>query len=367
MGRVGDELPFRELAPLLIGQVVDDEQRPVGLGLGGDADDAVRVLLVGRDVHLRRRRLLVEESLGEVAQAECRPRLGERVALAQAAAEQPPRLGVREVDDEVLVDREDALVQALEQEPQTVALRLDATEGAPQLATHPVEVLREHAELVAEVVTQRRLEVAVRDRLGGRAQATQPQRDQLGEEEADDDADHAGDHACPQCLAVDGVDCLRDVGSPADRHERLAAIGDGGHEDASVGGSLDELAAGERSTHGVAFETRRRGPGSGGPEEAEPDVQLRRDAVETGRSAAARRRLLCGIEREPLAVVSKSVLRAIRELRDDDRGRGGRDDGERRSEPPPHADERPDHGESVGIAASTSGYSRSVGGTRPPS
>ena len=35
--RVGDELALGELAPLLLGEVVDDEQRPVGLGLGRDA------------------------------------------------------------------------------------------------------------------------------------------------------------------------------------------------------------------------------------------------------------------------------------------------------------------------------------------
>ena len=50
---VRDELALGQLPPLLLGQVVDDEQRPVGLGLGRDPDDAVRVLLVGRHVHLR--------------------------------------------------------------------------------------------------------------------------------------------------------------------------------------------------------------------------------------------------------------------------------------------------------------------------
>ena len=136
------------------------------------------------------------------------PRLGQRVSLLHAAAEQTARLRVREVDDQVLIDREHPLVQAFEQEPQPVALRLDAAEGAAQLATHPVEVLRECAELVAEAVMERRLEVSVRDRLGRRAEAAQTQRDELSEQESDDDADHAGDHARPERFAVHRVDRL---------------------------------------------------------------------------------------------------------------------------------------------------------------
>jgi hypothetical protein len=83
-------------------------------------------------------------------------------------------LGVREVDDEILVDREHALVQPLQQQAEPVALGLEAPERAAQLAAHPVEVEREQSELVAEAVVERRLEVAVGDRLGGRAQPPQP-------------------------------------------------------------------------------------------------------------------------------------------------------------------------------------------------
>ena len=191
--RVRDELALGELPPLLLGQVVDDEQRPVGLGLRGDADDAVRVLLVRRHVHLRDRRALVEQPLGEVAEPEALPRLRQRVSLPQAPAEDPARLGVREVDDEVLVDREHSLVEPLEQEPQPVALGLEAAEAAAQLAAHSLEAVGEEPELVAEAVAQRRLEVALRDRLRRGGQPAQAQSDELREQEADDDADHAGD------------------------------------------------------------------------------------------------------------------------------------------------------------------------------
>src|SRR5581483_10130256 len=121
-------------------------------------------------------------------------------------AEQAPRLGVRVVDDEILVDRQDALVEALEQKLEAIALGLEPAEGAAQLPAHPVKALRERPELVAEAVAERRLEVSLRDRLRGDAQPAQAQGDELREEEPDDDADHAGDHAGPQRLAVDGVD-----------------------------------------------------------------------------------------------------------------------------------------------------------------
>ena len=99
------------------------------------------------------------------------------------------------MDDEILVDREHSLVQPLEQEPQPVALGLEAAEPAAQLAAHPFEAVREQPELVAEAVAERRLEVALRDRFRRGRQPAQTQRDELGEEEPDDDADHACDHA----------------------------------------------------------------------------------------------------------------------------------------------------------------------------
>ena len=165
---VRDELALGELPPLLLGQVVDDEQGPVRLGLGGDADDAVRVLLVGCHVHLRDGRPFVEQPRGELAELEALPRLRQRVSLSDPAAEQSARLGVRKVDDEILVDRQHSLVQPFEEELQAVALGLDTSEGAAQLAAHPVEALREGAELVPEEVAERRLEVALGDCLGGK-------------------------------------------------------------------------------------------------------------------------------------------------------------------------------------------------------
>ena len=75
------------------------------------------------------------------------------------------------MDDEVLVDREHPFLQPLEQEAQAVALGLEAAEGAPQLPAHPVEVVREQAELVAEPVAERSLEVALGDALRRGAEA----------------------------------------------------------------------------------------------------------------------------------------------------------------------------------------------------
>ena len=283
--RVRDELALGELSPLLLGQVVDDEQRPVGVRLGGDADQAVRMLLVRCHVHLRDRGPLVKQSLGELAQSEGLPGLRQRVSLAEAPAEDPARLGVREVHDEVLVDRQDSFLEPLEQDLEAVALGLDAAERAAQLAAHAVEALDEQAELVAEVVAERRLEVAVGEGLGGRAEPAQPQGDQLREQEADDDADHARDHARAERLAVDRVDRLGGGGLLADRHEHRAVVRDRRDVHASVRRPLDEVFAAQRCRDRVALEARGLGRGAGRPEEVETgaSLQLARHAVESRR------------------------------------------------------------------------------------
>ncbi len=168
--------------------------------------------------------------------------------------------------------------------------------------------MREQAELVAEAVAHRRLEVAARDRLRRNDQPAQPQRDELREEEADDDADHAGDHACAERLAVDGVDRLGDVGQPHDRDECGAAVRDARDVNAAVGGAAAEPLARERGRHGVALELRPRL--RGGAE----DVQIVRELG--GRCLLRKPRFL---QRDLLAVAAKRVLRPVGELRDDDR------------------------------------------------
>ncbi len=337
---VRDELALGELAPLLLGEVVDDEERPVGVGLRRDPDDAVRVVLVGRDVDVRRRRALLEEGLRELAEPEAGPRLGQRVSFREPAAEQPPRLGVRVVDDEILVDREHSFVQALEEELETVALGLEPAERAAELPPHPVEALCEQTELVAEAVAHRRLEVATRDRLRRDGQPPQPQRDQLREEEPDDDADHAGDHARAERLAVDGVDRLGDVGEPHDRDERVAVVRDTGDVDAPVRRSPAERLACERGRHGVALDPRVRL--GGGAEDLVAVSEL------CGRSL---RGVLGVRQRDLLAVVAKRVLGPVGELRHDERGRDRGHERERDPEPPAHPDERPTHSRIVGFPA----------------
>ena len=53
--RVRDELAFRKLAPLLLGQVVEHDHHRVALGLRRDADERERTLLVGPNVRLGER------------------------------------------------------------------------------------------------------------------------------------------------------------------------------------------------------------------------------------------------------------------------------------------------------------------------
>jgi len=204
-------------------------------GCEGIPYDTVGVLLVRRHVHLPDRRALVEQAVRELAEPEALPGLRQLVSLAQAPAENPARLGVREMDDEILVDRQHPFLEPLEQEPQAVAFSLEAAEGAAQLAAHPVEAVGEQPELVGEARAERCLEVAASDRLGRRVQASEAQGDELGEQEPDDDADHARDDSGPERFAVDRVDGLGCLGLPADRHEHLAVVRDRCHEPPSVG------------------------------------------------------------------------------------------------------------------------------------
>ncbi len=131
MRRVRDELALRQLAPLLLGQVLEHDHHGVALGLRRDSDQRERMLLVGSHVHLRERRAGVEEARGELAQGEGRPRLGQLVALGQPRPEHPAGLCIRELHDELVVDSDDALVQPLEQHAEPVALTLDVPERAP--------------------------------------------------------------------------------------------------------------------------------------------------------------------------------------------------------------------------------------------
>ena len=145
-----------------------------------------------------------------------------------------------------VVDRDDALVQPLEQRVQAVALALDVPERAAQLPPHPVEALRERAELVAEAVAQRRLEVAGGDRLSRAREAAQPQRDQLREHEPDEHADHARDHARAERLVVLDADRGRDVRSAAQGDERASIDRKPDHVHAAVVRAAAEVPARER-------------------------------------------------------------------------------------------------------------------------
>ena len=185
------------------------------------------------------------------------PRVRQRVALGEPAAEHAPRLRVRELHGERAVDRDDAFMQPLEQRVQPVALALDVPERAAQLPPHPVEVLRERTELVAEAVAQRRVEVSGGDRLCCARQAAQPERDELREHEPDEHADHACDHAGAERLVVLDADRGGDVRPVAQSDERAAAspAARSTYTPPSFGAAA-EVPAGERGPLGVALERR---------------------------------------------------------------------------------------------------------------
>ena len=184
------------------------------------------------------------------------PRLGQRVSDGEPAAEQPARLGVREVDDEILVDRQDSLLQPLEQEAKTIALGLEAPERAAQLPPHPVEVVASRPNSSRNRYVSGVSKSPLGDSLRRRAEAAQAQCDQLREEEPDDDPDDACDHACAERLAVDRVDRFGRRRLPADGDEHSAVVRNRGVERPSVGSSSAEVVPCQR----CPSQRRARGP-----------------------------------------------------------------------------------------------------------
>ena len=76
MRGVRDELSLGELAPLLLAEVVEDDQNGVPFRLRGYPDECHRPLLVGAHVRLSECAVAREETGREVSQREGRPRLG---------------------------------------------------------------------------------------------------------------------------------------------------------------------------------------------------------------------------------------------------------------------------------------------------
>src|SRR5437762_764792 len=87
--RIRHELALGQLAPLLLGEVVEHDQHRVAFRLCGDPDEAERALLVRAHVRLRERRVPFEEMPDELAQREAFPWFRQLVAGGEAYAEQP--------------------------------------------------------------------------------------------------------------------------------------------------------------------------------------------------------------------------------------------------------------------------------------
>ena len=339
--RVRDELALGELAPLLLGQVVEHDQHRVALGLRRDADDA--------RAHARRRACTCacasdasasKSPRREARAARSRATAPAAVALAEPAAEHAPRLGVREVHDEIRSTvttpscSRSSSMRSRSRSPSMLA------ERASQLPSHALEALRERAELVAEAVAKRRLEVAERDRLGRRREPAQPQRDQLREQQARRARRSRPRSRRRGAPGRSDADRRRDVGTRgSQRDERHAAAS--GIPTTTMPPSL------VLSTRAVA---------RAAPHAAPRLLQPARSRTTSARGAFATSRPsepytkqveieVLGDPREPLAdvrpvdvlrgerrrclrascsrVAPERVLRAGRELRDDDRRRDG--------------------------------------------
>ena len=235
---------------------------------------------------------------------------------------------------------------------QPVALGLDAAERAAQLPAHPVEVVRERAELVAEAVVQRRLEVAERDRLGRERTA--------GAAAARSAARAASPTRTPITPAITPARsawsltmpiAVGDVGPRAERDERAAPCVAGAPttNDPAVRRACAEVAspASARALHAPrARDARRPCARARAPSASKSSRSSCRcaRASRRGRRAAPGVDVLRGRVRARRARALRAWPRNAFSERsencdDDDRGRGRGHDGERGPEPPANADE----------------------------
>jgi hypothetical protein len=211
---------------LRLADVGEDEQRQAG-GRSRDAHDRDRLLVLDRDARLRKLGVLAEQRRRQVPQPEAGPRGRQRAVHDQdVASEQPMRPRVREAHVEVPVDRDDALVQLLEEAAEAVAVGGQLLERVAEPAPHPVDAERERADLVAEPARQRRIELAAFDRCGGLADPLETSGDQgRREQPGDRGGKQRPERGAHDLVAKDGD--RRAVGGRPRRvrDERLRAIG----------------------------------------------------------------------------------------------------------------------------------------------
>ena len=118
-------------AALLLGDVGEHEHDEVGRRRG-HADERDHRAVLALAPRLGNGRARHEQPLGEPAQRQAAVGLGQRRALLERdAGEQQLRVRVRELDAEVAVDREHALVHLLEHALEPVALGAQLLERAP--------------------------------------------------------------------------------------------------------------------------------------------------------------------------------------------------------------------------------------------
>ena len=178
MRRVRDELALGLPAALLLGDVGEDEHDEIGRRRG-HADERDRGAVLPPAPGLGDRGALDEQPLRDAAERQAGVRLRQRRALLERhVREQQPGVLVRELDAQVAVDGEHALVQLLEQPLEPVALRAQLLERLAEARPHAVDRDGELADLVVQARIELAREVALLDRRRGGADALQPPRDQ---------------------------------------------------------------------------------------------------------------------------------------------------------------------------------------------
>ena len=126
---------------------------------------------------------------------------------------------------------EHALVEAVEQPLEAVAVLLERVEELLELPAHPLDRQREAADLVGEAVVRADAEVALADRLGRARDAREPPRDQRRDQEAERGADREREQRRLEELVTNDAELLVElgpqrVGRPARRPARRGSEAD---------------------------------------------------------------------------------------------------------------------------------------------
>ena len=165
--RVRDELALGALAPFADGDIRHDEDDVLRAAARRDSRDRVRTPVVGLERLLDRPCAGLEEPGGQHLEYRLSPGVRQFLALVDGRAQQPARGSVGELDAQVRIDGDHAVVEASEEPLEAVALRLEPPERLAQPPPHPVDRLRQASQLVLQPWVETGVEAPSLDRISG--------------------------------------------------------------------------------------------------------------------------------------------------------------------------------------------------------